>query len=151
MVYAWKPGTRYKVDANKAGAVCEQLEAEGRLTAKDLLEASRPADAPLHNEFEWDDSVAAEKFRESQAGGIIRSLVVEMVPEKPPVRKFCRVTQAPETGYTKIETVLTRDDLRKSLLIQAQKDFESYKAKYDSLSELSALFATGNQIFTAPT
>ena len=32
-----------------------------------LLEESRPAGAVLHGLFEWDDTVAAEKFRAEQA------------------------------------------------------------------------------------
>lgn len=89
MIYQWKPGSRFKVDANTAGAVCGQLEAAGNLSAKSLLDASRPEDAPLHSEFEWNDSIAAEKFREGQARNIINHLVVRL-DEKPdtPVRGF---------------------------------------------------------------
>ena len=52
--YTWLAGSRHKVDAEVAGRVCEELERNGGLTAERLVEASRPEDAPLHKEFEWD-------------------------------------------------------------------------------------------------
>ena len=143
MVFEWKPGSRYKVDANTAGAVCEQLEASGNLSAKSLLDVSRPEDAPLHSEFEWDDSVAAEKFREDQARCMIRHLVVRL-DDKPqePVRSFFKIetAEAAPESYTRIETVLKKPDMRAELLKQALAELEMFQRKYNTLSELASVF-----------
>lgn len=52
MVYEWKITGICKVDANIAGAVCEELKNTVGLTRENLVNASRPEDAPLHDEFE---------------------------------------------------------------------------------------------------
>ena len=74
-----RAASRVKADPNAAAAQFEQLEQTVGLTQQTVLDANRPADAPLHNEFEWDDTEAAEKYRLHQAGHLIRSLVI--VPE----------------------------------------------------------------------
>ena len=63
-MYEFKKGSRINVDANIAGAMCEQLENSIGLTPKNLLDANRDEKAPLHNCFEWDDTEAAERYRE---------------------------------------------------------------------------------------
>ena len=65
-----------KVSAEVAAPVLEGLANENRLTAANLVDVSRPEDAPLHPEFEWRDDVAAERWREEQARQIIRCIRV---------------------------------------------------------------------------
>lgn len=48
-------------------------------TASDIVEAAKPAESPLHRYFEWDDSKAAELYREDQARNLFRSIAVKMV------------------------------------------------------------------------
>lgn len=141
MVYEWKPGSRFKVSANTAGAVCEQLEAAGNLTAKSLLNASRPKDAPLHSEFEWDDSIAAERYREDQARCIIRHLVVRL-DEKPsaPVRGFFKIEGTGRTSYTSVSAILVQPDLRAELVRKALDEMAAFQKKYGDLTELKAIF-----------
>ncbi len=139
MVYKWKPGSVHKVDAAVAGPVCEQLEQKGNLSAKSLLEVSRPEDAPLHNEFEWDNEKAAEKYREEQARGIIRNLTV-VIDNSEPVRKFFNVSVKSEKQYTRIETILETADMRASLLSQALSELENFRKKYSQLEELAEIF-----------
>ena len=52
MTYKWKPNSRIGINAETAGAVMDGLEQRGALTAKNLVDESRPAEAPLHDEFE---------------------------------------------------------------------------------------------------
>ena len=68
MAVTWAKGSVFKADPNIAKDVMDQLSAEGRLSPLDLVEASRPEDAPLHNEFEWNDTIAAQKWRKGQDG-----------------------------------------------------------------------------------
>ena len=58
MVYKWDKGSRFSVSAQVAGEVCEELEKKGELTAKNLVDVSRPEDAPLHKCFNWNDEEA---------------------------------------------------------------------------------------------
>jgi hypothetical protein len=47
----------------------------GNYTATDVVSLAQLVDNPLHTLFEWDDAVAAAKYRHDQAMVIIRSVV----------------------------------------------------------------------------
>ena len=66
MVYKWKERAQIRVSADVAGRVCEELEKDGALTPKRLLDVSRAEDAPLHDAFEWNDGIAAEKYQRQE-------------------------------------------------------------------------------------
>ena len=138
MVYTWRPGSRHKVSASVAAAECERLEAEGRLTAADLVEESRSEDSPLHEEFEWRDDVAAEQYRLNQAGGIIRNIVRITVEtqEQIPVRAFVSTGERKQ-AYVSIATALNHEQWRKNLLESAKRDMQAFSVKYRNLDELS--------------
>lgn len=139
MVFKWKSGSYHKVSAQTAGEVCKALEEEGRLTAGDLVEESRPEDAPLHEEFEWDDTVAAEEYRKSQARHIINHIVEVVSPEVVPTRAFFNIVQK-EANYESVRTIIADEDKRKALLNKALAELHAFEMKYSSLVELTEVF-----------
>lgn len=52
-------------------AAIAALEQDGRIRPGWVVEAARPDDSPLHGQFTWDDTVAAEAYRLAQAGRLI--------------------------------------------------------------------------------
>ena len=144
MVYQWKNGSFIKSDANLAGRMCEQLEATGDLSAKALLDANRPEDAPLHNEFEWDDSVAAEQYRLSQARHIINCLVVSEEKQEP-TRAFFNI-QRSEGQYHSLDLIMRNEDTREALLETALRELSAFQHKYSQLKELANVFASIDEI-----
>lgn len=48
-------------------------ERDGGVRASVVVRESRPKKAPLHDEFEWDNDVAAENYRLNQARALIRA------------------------------------------------------------------------------
>lgn len=50
----------------------------GTLTPTAVLDDARSPNSPLHDYFEWNDDVAAEKYRLDQARRLIRSVRVEI-------------------------------------------------------------------------
>ena len=138
MVYEWKTGSRHKVSAAVAAEVMDRLAEENRLNAPDLVNESRPEDAPLHPEFEWDDSVAAEKWREEQASALIRHLVVriEANDQEYPTRQYFMVQKELNT-YEPIQVILKDEDKTAMLLEQAKRELQAFKAKYAGLKELA--------------
>lgn len=48
----------------------------GLLRPRAVVDAARPLESPLHGAFEWDDTIAGEKYRISQAQQLIRSFKV---------------------------------------------------------------------------
>lgn len=140
MVYQWNPASRIKTDANVAGKVFEELESTVGLTAKTLLDASRSEDAPLHNEFEWNDAKAAESYRETQASYIIRSLCIAPEDEqKEPVRAVFVISG--EVGYESTQIIMQNEEKRTALLDVALKELIAFKKKYAILKELADVFS----------
>ena len=142
MIYKWKPATRIKTSATTAGAVFEELENTIGLTAQNLVEASREEDAPLHNEFEWNDSIAAEKYREDQARYLIRSITIcqETNDEKTTpiiVRAFFQTTSE---EYENIAVIFSDEEKKSALLERALMELEWFKTKYASLKDLDLIF-----------
>lgn len=142
--YSWAVGSIHKVSAETAADVLEQLEIEGRLTAADLVDVSRPEDAPLHKEFEWDDAVAAEKFREEQARSVIRHLRI-VYEEEEPHRVYCNIERG-EANYIPIEKAVQQDDTRKKLLDNAYRELEAFKEKYEELSEMARVITVVDEV-----
>ena len=146
MVYQFKTGFRANVSAEDAGQVCEMLAKQHRLTGRDLVEESRPEDAPLHRYFEWDDTKAAELYRERQGRDLIAHIVIlpEEKSEKPVkevqfVRAFYNVDSTPE--YHPIQRILTTEDLHQKLLETARRDMIIFKEKYKTLVEIQSVIS----------
>lgn len=144
--YTFCAGSHLKVPAEVAAPVLEGLANENRLTAANLVDVSRPEDAPLHPEFEWRDDVAAERWREEQARQIIRCIrvVSEEDPDQAPVRMYVHpVLESP--NYEPLHLVLQDQDKRSSLLKAALRDMVSFKAKYKELQELAKVMDAVDQ------
>lgn len=137
-VYSWKVNGLHKVDAQKAGEELEKLtDADKNLSPEKVVEASRSEDAVLHNEFEWNDETAAEKYRVEQARALIRNLTVTVIePEsKTPVetRAFVHIS----SDYRPIHTVIKSQTEMEILLASALRDAETFRNKYSVLKFLN--------------
>lgn len=137
MIYKLKSGARLPVKAQVAGEECERLEAKGMLTPSNLVEASRPEDAPLHKCFEWDDTVAAEKWRQTQAAYIIRSVEVTIEKSIEPTRAFVATVSDDSREYRSVGYIMRRADDREALLDSARRELLAFRRKYQTLHELS--------------
>ncbi len=63
-------------DAAIVGPELQRLTNAGASTNADVVDAARPSEAVLHPYFEWDDTAAAEAYREHQAETITRTVRV---------------------------------------------------------------------------
>lgn len=84
------------------------LEKKGRLTPRAVVEAARDPNSPMHACFEWDDSVAGDKWRIEQARRLIRT--VRIVYEEEVIvfpRRYVPdpATEADEPGYVSVAQV----------------------------------------------
>ena len=144
MVYEWKGASRIKADAQKAGELFEQLEAENDLTAARVVEESRAEDAVLHDEFEWNDSKAANKYREGQARHLINAITIATVKaegcDKPiPVRAFFNVSA--DSTYTSVVSITNSAEKTANLVAQAKRELITFSNKYNAIqSYLSGVF-----------
>ena len=145
MTYKWK--TFYcKTSAAVAGAVCEELDRTVGLTPENLVNASRPEDAPLHQEFEWNDELAAEEYRKTQARLLISNLSIVIEEQKQePVRAFFSLQHGFKKNsgmYESTITILGDEEKRARLLEKAKKEMLAFKNKYEMLTELAEVFAS---------
>lgn len=149
MIYKWKT-YNYKTSAAVAGSVCEELDRTVGLTPENLVDASRPEDAPLHQEFEWNDELAAEEYRKTQARLLISNLSIVIEEQKQePVRAFFSLQSGfrKNSGlYESTIMILGDDQKREKLLETAKKELEAFKKKYQLFSELADVFEAINLV-----
>ena len=115
----------------------------GILRPIDVVEAARPKNSPLHKQFEWDNTVAAEKFRLHQARMFINIIVDVIYENRPPVRCFVSLKKdrfGEDTGYRTMVDVLSDKDLYSNMLKDALEELEYFRNKYQGLKELGEIF-----------
>lgn len=143
MVYSWKTFS-YPVSAEIAGKEIEKIEKEyGKVTSDLLLQRAESEDSPLHDCFEWDDSVAAHKYRLHQATVLILNLSIE--PEEAPkpvkVRAYYNVSENTKKGtFINAKSAFENPDTRDIVLKRALREFNSFREKYKNLNEFSQIF-----------
>lgn len=145
MVYRWKLPGVIPVDAQTAGEELQRIFAErGELEPAHIVAESRDVGAPLHPCFEWNDEVAAEKYRQTQAAKIVRSiLTVEETTSGPQeVRAFVHVQEK----YCPISVVVNNADKMADLLEAALDELKAFRNKYRKLSELSAVMSAIDEV-----
>ena len=144
MQYAWKPKAMIPVDAQVAGEALEALRISNndRLTPEMVVDAARDDKSPLHPAFEWDDGAAAEKYRASQAGHMIRCIVATVTvegSEPKTVRAFVNVTRDDDRSYTNIVHAMSDSELRAQIVERAWRELLEWKARYEEYEELSKI------------
>lgn len=142
MEVEWKINGIFKANAQK---VYEEI-GDRKVTPEEVLEQARNDESSeLHKCFEWDDSVAAEKYRLSQARQVIQFLVIK--PEKkdePQVRVFQITTQT--NNYQPTRLFIQQPDEYKALLQRAKNELSAIKSRYKTLSELEKVFDAIDEI-----
>lgn len=153
-VYQWKSQMAFaSVDPQAVGERLERirLDKSGELTPEFVLEDAREAKSPLHGCFEWDDGLAAERYRLTQAGDVIRSITVVVSapnPETPSTRTRAFVNVETEAGrhYTSIAHAMSDADLRKQVLHRAFQELQSWRSRYTEYQELAAVFGAIDEV-----
>lgn len=149
--FVWKAGVQFPVSAECAANVIRDLQRsldKDTITAKELLDASRDEDAPLHKCFEWDDNIAAEKYRVYQARHIINSVEIRYVDvETPPHLSRSRyfinvvpVTPKTQGQFATIDIAFSNDNYRNAVLKDALRELRAFQIKYSRYQELSDIF-----------
>jgi hypothetical protein len=109
------------------------------LTPAIVVEEARPTGAPLHDRFEWDDSVAGEKYRQQQAADLIRSVKITMGrDEEGPktIREWVSVTRPDRPrSYEPLAEVVENDLSLRLVLQEMERDIAALRRKYGHLKE----------------
>lgn len=135
--YSWAI-PKYKITAEEAHKEISKLS---EVTPHNIVELAKDENSPLHNEFEWNDTIAGDKYREIQARDMLRCIIVheENKDDKPTeIRAWVSTTE--KCVYDRIEAVVSNETEYENLLKTALKELESFKKKYHSLKELKPIF-----------
>lgn len=147
MVYSWKVPV-YKVSAQQAGEHIEELDRiHGEVTPQILLDDSRPTDAVLHPCYEWDDSIAAEKYRLHQSKKIIGNLVIVSVSKNKDdaeketrVNAFVSIKERNESAsYRPTVMALSNSNMKAQVVKNAVAELRMFKAKYNGIVDFESI------------
>lgn len=111
------------------------------LTPELVVQVAADVKHPLHSRFEWDDTVAGAKYREVQAGELIRSVkvVYREATEADPARMtrawVATRSAASPHAYEPVEKVALDPLLRAMTLRQMERDFRDLKRRYAEFEE----------------
>lgn len=141
-VAKWREGTAGFFNGADAQKVADEIDLiqrdeDGNLKSQQIVDAARDPNSELHKCFEWDDSIAAERYRRKQACDIMCHLVYverEVPKDRPEIRiNFCTKR---ETGFAETKKIVVQEDRYKELLAKAWAELRSFKARYGMLEEL---------------
>lgn len=138
MAIVWKLSGLYKANAEKVYSEIRSIGEEA--TAKQILDYARDENTELHKCFEWDDSVAAERWRQQQARVLVCNLVYEEPESQAPTK--IRVMQSTESNtYKPVRLILQNKTEYEQLLEKALAELRAFKRRYQNLAELEEILA----------
>lgn len=144
--YEMKKGSRTGLKADLVVRELEKLsKRHGELRPADVVRAASSPAHPFHNYFEWDDTIAAAKFRIVQAQKLLRVVILvqetdgeESVPIR--VRAYQNIQDDDSQYYCSTVKAMSDDHLRQKVLAQALREMNTFKEKYRDLKELAKVF-----------
>ena len=144
--YSWRKGYSYKVPADVVGGVLEDIENKSEsVTSEKFLDESRASSSPTHDMFEWNDGIAAEKYRLEQARHIINSIELQIVSDEDiakPAFVNVEVKGTARTAlYKNVECAFNNEEYKRNVLINALNELRAFERKYRSLEELAKIFS----------
>lgn len=136
----WKIKGIYKANPQIVYDEINSIGAE--YTPADVVEKARDENTELHKCFEWDDSIAAEKYRITQAGNVIRCLVVvreQVGDQELPKTRAIVSTNKQENTYEPITVTVRHRDSYDRLLEEALRELNQFRKKYANIRELEVI------------
>ena len=139
-IYEWKDGRIYSSkDPQVIGQYLEDIATkEGEIKPVRLVKLAEDAKNPLHDFFTWDDSIAAQKFREQQARELLQSIKVTIKESRgEQIRAFVNIRTDGNSSYKPITVVLNNPIDFDYIIERARVDLEAFARKYSKYQELS--------------
>lgn len=126
-------------------------ETRGELTPAVVVDEARDAAHPLHHRFEWDDTIAGEKYREHQAAALIRKVKVKYTPAAPgaderTVRAFLPtyrpaavedVDDEASRTYAPTADLMADDFSRRLILADFEREWKAFRTRWQHLKEFA--------------
>ena len=160
MIYEFRgPGALKGYTATEVGQELNRIyERDGRIEPRTIVDEARPDMSALHNAFEWDDGVAAERFREVQARQIVRSIVLVAQPERhetaPTIRAYVSLAApTPDSQTHRIykPAMEALRDPRETEEVQRRlrRELLSLRQRYLDVLEISEILQAAQEVMAA--
>lgn len=111
----------------------------GTLTPEIVVEVARDPRHPLHARFDWDDTVAAEKWRLVQAGQLLRVTYRPDPAQATDLRAFVAVkgVETPRSEYVPTAEAMA-DPMTRLLVLRAmEREWHAYRRRYEHMAEFA--------------
>lgn len=156
MQVKWKSGVRFKTPAEVAHEQIDNLRKRngGKVTARQVVDAAKVKRNPLHRDFEWDDTKAADEFRLNRARTMMNSLVIvrdDIKTERP--QRVYEVVKDPKSPpqsskkvYKTVDDIMKDPDNRAELLGRALRELISIRNRYRDLQELAVVMRSIDEL-----
>lgn len=148
-----KPATAdIKTESLRAALYAIAESHAGLINPHVVVDAARDPLSPLHAEFEWDDSEAADLYRLAQAGALVRRMRLTIVRSDAATKDVKLMTTrayqsrqsqrlgAAGGGYEGIEAIMSDENKRGELLAQVVRELGAYRRRYADLHELQQVW-----------
>lgn len=151
-----RKGARVKTDAATIFAEIEASKVDGDVSLQNLVDRAKPAGAPLHSEFTWKNSEAANSWRLYEARKVVQS--VEVVRDEGNVTRAYEsvvvdvVSTDPEQPakpkhvFRSTDEVMSDPETRSDVLRKAINDFHALRKRYAGLQELAKVHAAIDRV-----
>ena len=117
-------------------------ERDGFLTPSQVLAEASEETHPLHSHFEWNDSLAAVKYRLTQAQRLIRVHITVIDNSGEPIRVRAYHSLPVEDdhmAYYSTADIMADAAKRDVVLQQLQRDIAALRRKYKNLLDVDAV------------
>ena len=130
----------FKADANDAWNEIKTLD---KITPEGVVDLARDPDSCIHNDFEWNNAIAGEKYRILQAQKMIQCLKVVVKTsdnrKEPETFRILQKTSEPRVYKTNSFFVANKSEYER-LLDQALRELKGFRERYRRLAELESVF-----------
>lgn len=109
----------------------------GKITKDTVLKIAADPESAIHSHFEWDDSVAAVKFRETQAMTLINNIEIQVVTNGEPVYVSAYEIIPKKTGNEYVHVNAMSVDDHQYVIETALKGMRFYRNKLAIYKALS--------------
>lgn len=149
IIGSWAIDGIIKADANKVASEMYHIgkvNGNNEFKPQELVDYARNnPNSELHKCFEWNDTIAAEKYRVNQAREVIRYLRITVPTEngkteKTAIRMFVS-TNNHDNNYKATEIVFQNKSEYDKLLAEAMSELQAFKRKYKGIKELGKILA----------
>jgi hypothetical protein len=122
----------------------EIRDQHGALNPVLVVDTARDPGHPLHSRFDWDDTVAAHKWRLEQASQLLRAVKMPASPTRPgDLRAFVAVkgAQAHSSDYVPTGEAMEDEFARKLVLRNMEREWRTLKRRWEHMREFADLIA----------